>query len=541
VTTTYGYDLASQLTSATPSTGLATSWTYDKIGQRATETVGTATTGYQYDTAGQLCWTTTAAMPTTPACATPPTGATTYTHDSAGRILTETVTATNKVTYTYDPAGQLATAQRVNGTTTTTQTRTYNVTNQLAGLTNVTGAATTASTLDWDPTSTAAHLAAITASGATTDTVIGLTGWAAARSGATNNAVGSDVYGSTVTTTSTAGLARSASYTSQGAAAGASTFEPRLGYRGELTSDGLVYLRARSFQPSLGRFTSTDPAPGRPGSTTVDNEYSYANNRPMQVVDPLGLFGIGEEAGGTGIGSADGLNEPGHQAAGYSAEVGSGEPGLGAVLDTLGAAATAALPGQLWRDLTEQGWNYFQRLNFYYWMHRLVQLHIAAQVPGGRTECHIPGVGRADVCSGSFVAEVKPLGGAKDGFDQLTGYLGGVFGYQRATPGQNGWPEGGSVGVLATPFSVSYLANPAWPGVYEWWHTGGPIPAWKDWKATERQKVKTYASSMAIAINESINPAPAQVTIGGILAVWVAAKAWSWACGPGVVVCAIVG
>jgi RHS repeat-associated protein len=301
VTTTYGYDQAGQLTAATPTTGTATSWTYDQIGQRATETIGATTSKYHYDIAGQICWTTTAAMPATPACDAPPSGATTYTHDTAGRMLTETITATNKVTYTYDPAGRQTSSSRVNGATTTTQTRTYNPLHQLVGLTN-TGGSTTTSTLDWDSTSVAAQLTGITTNGSTTDLVGGPTGWTTARIGATNHAIGQDIYTSTVPTTPTTALARNATYTSFGTPTGTNTFEPRLGYRGELALDNQLYLRARNYQPHLARFNATDPAPGTRGTTTLTNEYHYVTNNPLQRTDPLGLFEINDtNAGGTGI------------------------------------------------------------------------------------------------------------------------------------------------------------------------------------------------------------------------------------------------
>lgn len=44
------------------------------------------------------------------------------------------------------------------------------------------------------------------------------------------------------------------------------------GYRGELTvGDGLVHLRARDYDPTLGVFTSTDPLDGLDGYPTVAN------------------------------------------------------------------------------------------------------------------------------------------------------------------------------------------------------------------------------------------------------------------------------
>ena len=47
-----------------------------------------------------------------------------------------------------------------------------------------------------------------------------------------------------------------------------------------------IYLRARTYDPTLGRFTQQDPA--RDGF----NWYIYCNNNPVAYVDPLGLDAI---------------------------------------------------------------------------------------------------------------------------------------------------------------------------------------------------------------------------------------------------------
>lgn len=49
--------------------------------------------------------------------------------------------------------------------------------------------------------------------------------------------------------------------------------------------DGLVYLRARYYQPSFGRFVSRDPI-GYMGGL---NLYDYVRNNPLVFVDPFGL------------------------------------------------------------------------------------------------------------------------------------------------------------------------------------------------------------------------------------------------------------
>ncbi len=206
--------------------------------------------------------------------------------------MTETASG-NTLTYTYNPAGQLNTLKRVQGTVTTTQTRTYDAVGMLAQVANVTGSTTS---LDWDPTGGVAQLIGMTVGG-TTGIVQGVTGLAGSKTGATQAAYGIDQYGSAITGTQ----ARSTAYSAFGEAATAATFEPRLGYRGELTLDSLTYLRARDYQTSTGAFTSADPVQGRYGATTLNNRYHYVDNKPLQRTDPTGLFSVNEHKGIDGL------------------------------------------------------------------------------------------------------------------------------------------------------------------------------------------------------------------------------------------------
>ncbi len=59
--------------------------------------------------------------------------------------------------------------------------------------------------------------------------------------------------------------------------------------------NGLYYMRARYYDPSVGRFISEDPI-GFAGGTV--NLYEYALNNPVNLVDPLGLSGWAIDAGG---------------------------------------------------------------------------------------------------------------------------------------------------------------------------------------------------------------------------------------------------
>ena len=62
------------------------------------------------------------------------------------------------------------------------------------------------------------------------------------------------------------------------------------GYTGREATGGLWYLRARYYDPSIGRFLNEDP-PRRiaPGSLP---EYAYANNDPLSYRDPFGYYNV---------------------------------------------------------------------------------------------------------------------------------------------------------------------------------------------------------------------------------------------------------
>jgi RHS repeat-associated protein len=64
------------------------------------------------------------------------------------------------------------------------------------------------------------------------------------------------------------------------------------GYTGEAHDDesGLVYLRARYYDPSLGRFLSRDSYVDQP-------PYAYVGNDPMNATDPSGHFTVTEKTG----------------------------------------------------------------------------------------------------------------------------------------------------------------------------------------------------------------------------------------------------
>jgi RHS repeat-associated protein len=64
-----------------------------------------------------------------------------------------------------------------------------------------------------------------------------------------------------------------------------------LGFTGEQTDlNGLLYLRARYYNPALGAFLSRDPVQGVMGSALSFNPYLYVQGNPINYVDPSGRF-----------------------------------------------------------------------------------------------------------------------------------------------------------------------------------------------------------------------------------------------------------
>ena len=70
--------------------------------------------------------------------------------------------------------------------------------------------------------------------------------------------------------------------------------------RARHNAPGLYYLRARYYDPTIGRFLSQDPLLGRTRSPQTQNRFPYVANNPTNRLDPTGLrwFHGGEFGGG---------------------------------------------------------------------------------------------------------------------------------------------------------------------------------------------------------------------------------------------------
>jgi len=88
----------------------------------------------------------------------------------------------------------------------------------------------------------------------------------------------------------TLALQESRLYTSYGEVFGATgTSQTIFGYTGEPTDgNGLVYLRARYYNPTLGVFPSLDPLEGDMGNPLSIDQYAYVQANPVNWTDPSG-------------------------------------------------------------------------------------------------------------------------------------------------------------------------------------------------------------------------------------------------------------
>jgi len=284
-TQTYTYDPNDRLTQVCFQAGTCPGgadpfirWSYDRVGNRLTEARPSATTSYSYDARDRLL----------------SAGPTSYTYDANGNQL-----AAGSRTFAYDLANRLKTTTQ--GSTTTT----YSYDGDGLRLQASTGAQASRKTnFLWDVS-------------------FGLPQLALERDG-TGNPLHRYTYGvqriSMTSGNSTSyylrdGLGSSANLTSSaGATQWTWSYEPFGSIRTETKAQGnqpdnpmrftgeyadptgLYHLRARQYDPQLGRFLSRDPA-GQTVNESVLSAYVYVANRPTVLVDPSGeVFRFGDRA-----------------------------------------------------------------------------------------------------------------------------------------------------------------------------------------------------------------------------------------------------
>ena len=280
MTVAYVYDALNRLTEANYSDGRFNHYTYDKVGNRLTASDQYSTTTYTYDEANRLV-----------SVDGPSTGsgqAVAYTYDANGNLLSDGVN-----TYTYDSANHLSSVSNQSSVT-SYQYRCNGLSRDAWGITGcnsdrvsqTTNGVTTYYTLDQ-----AAGLTQILDDGANTY-LYGAGRIAQVNATGTEYFLG-DALGSVRQMTDASGAVTLAkAYDPYGQAVQSSgTGSSRYGFTGEQydESTGMVYLRARYYAPSVGRFLSRDSWGGDANNPLSFNRWAYTEGNPINLIDPSGF------------------------------------------------------------------------------------------------------------------------------------------------------------------------------------------------------------------------------------------------------------
>ena len=274
-TTTYGYDRLGRVTSERRSGGtlpaLDATYTYDTVGNRTTVQLSGATSTSTFGADDRLVST------------TGPAGTTTYDYDAFGRVIRETG-PTGTVLYGWDSASRLTTIVDPTGTT----RHSYDP----DGIRRATDTNGTQTRYQYDWSGAFPHVidqyqpdgTLIERSTIAQDQRVAIT------RGSDVRFLHADHLGSTrAATSSTGSLLGTAAWDAFGQPAGGS-LDSTYGFAGEPSSAGLVDLRMRWLDPSLGRFISEDPLGSTIGSPLTQHRYAYAWNDPVNLTDPSGLM-----------------------------------------------------------------------------------------------------------------------------------------------------------------------------------------------------------------------------------------------------------
>jgi len=287
----YTPTLAGRLATATPSNGAAgaaQTFAYTPNAQLSS-TTGSTTTQWSYNPAGDITSTSTGTSlgydPTTDelTTATPSSGpVTTFSFDPTGRRTSSTVTgASAPTTYTYDQADNLTAYITPAGAT---STYTYNGDGLRATKTPAGGGQ---QSLAWDTHAGSPLLL----SDGTNAYIYGPEGRPVEQiTGSTAQYLHQDANGSTVLLTTTAGAtAGTYSYDSYGTVATHTGGTAGLTWQGQYqdSDSGLYYLRARMYDPATGQFLTIDPL-----VAATRDPYGYAREDPANGSDPTGLWCI---------------------------------------------------------------------------------------------------------------------------------------------------------------------------------------------------------------------------------------------------------
>ena len=270
----YVYDALGQLTEFTRSDGYAESYTYDGVGNMLSKTQNGTTTRYSYNAANQLI-------------SSAANGETTkYTYDANGNLIQK-----GNTRYTYNALNLLESwTDGEYG-----ESYSYNAEGLLSSISSAEGT----TNLTWDILMGEGVVISAETNGVETNYTYGLER-ISAQTGKTRTEYIYDGRGSVAAEVSynnawytlggilSSKEAISKSYTPFGEQIGEAG--SGFGYNGEYynAATGMVYLRARFYEPEMNRFSQKDVVRGsivQPGSL---NRYSYVQNDPVNFIDPSG-------------------------------------------------------------------------------------------------------------------------------------------------------------------------------------------------------------------------------------------------------------
>lgn len=264
---TWGYDQLNQLTDENSTTV----WHYDDGDNLATTASGLEQV---FNEANQLC----SSAPTVGTCLTPPAAATTFAYDTRGNRTSADPDSGPTTTYSYDQANRLVGVDTADAT--------YGYTSDGVRTARTIGADSTG--FVWARNGSLPLLLQETTGSDTTYYLYGPGGspYAQINPDGSTTYLHHDQLGSVrLLTDETGGITGSATYDAYGTPSTTGTTSA-FGYTGEYmdAESGLLYLRARHYDPTTGQFLTRDPL------VSVTREaYGYAANNPINMIDPTGL------------------------------------------------------------------------------------------------------------------------------------------------------------------------------------------------------------------------------------------------------------
>ncbi len=276
----YGYDALYRLTSWTAPSGQVTQYVYDPVGNRTSLVSSAGTTKYSYNAADELLTA----------------GTTTFSYDGNGNLISK-ATGSTSVNYGWDALNRLISV--VGGGTNTQY--------QYDGDGNRVSQQVGSGIYQYLNDTATALPVVLNENGPNgiIDYQYGLSMIAAASSNF-EYYYQFDGVGSAVSLTDPTGALK-ANYSYDPWGKMLNPLDPTAGknkykFTGEAVDPGtgLSFVRARYYDPTVGRFTKRDPLPSFLLTSKSLDSYIYALNNPVRFVDPSGLSAIDAQAGDQG-------------------------------------------------------------------------------------------------------------------------------------------------------------------------------------------------------------------------------------------------